>query len=754
MYPGQGLTNVRRSLLERVLDVVRELGAVNDIDEILQRIARAVVEVLEFGAAAINVANPDGEVRVEAVVGPPDAQKLLGQSSPLAYWLDVLDASEAWGSLRFFGHDRDQTLIERIASWVPDFESSDEPDSWHPEDALFAPLRDPDGALLGVISVDQPLSGRRPDLQQLTILELFAAQAAIAISDSRARQASEARRNEAELRWKLAFDNSPVGTAIIDIDGRLLQSNQALRTMLGWDHDDHAHVHFDQFTHPEDVLRDEDLFADLVAGKQDSYQVEKRYLRSDGSIMWGLLHVGAVRDPRGRLSSIIGQVNDITDRKYAEAQLAHRATHDPLTALPNRSLIEERLDAHLARGTPTGVLFFDLDRFKTVNDSLGHDAGDELLTAVTGRLAEVIPGKYTLGRVGGDEFVVLAPGESDPVALRRFGDELMRVLQQPLTVRGHQHTVSLSVGMTVSRPTHQHADEVLREADQAMLRAKRHGRGRVESYDPTQDKPATVADLELEHDLRDALATGTGLLPYFQPIITLADNTPAGYEALIRWQHPQLGLLDPDAFLPMAEKTGLIVPIGWWMLDVSCQAAMSPEFTAGRDRWVAVNASGSQLGRNQLVPLIRRALSNSGLPPHRLHLEITETALVEASQAAIEEVREVADLGVAIALDDFGTGYSSLTLLRDLPVSTVKIDRSFITPIGVDRSATAIVRRLISLCEELGVTTVAEGVESQQQLTALRALGCTEAQGYLVGAPAPLHLMTEDRRYGSGRSSA
>ncbi|MEO7288416.1 MAG: EAL domain-containing protein, partial [Jatrophihabitantaceae bacterium] len=254
----------------------------------------------------------------------------------------------------------------------------------------------------------------------------------------------------------------------------------------------------------------------------------------------------------------------------------------------------------------------------------------------------------------------------------------------------------------------------------------------------TQDKPATLHDLELEHALRTALATDHGLIPYFQPIVNLVDNVPVGYESLIRWRHEQDGLLHPDEFLPMAEQTGLIVPLGWWMLGVSCRAANDVRLTGGWSRWVAVNASGSQLGRGQLVSEIRRGLDEAGLPPARLHLEITESALVDASPAAVKEVREVADLGVQIALDDFGTGYSSLSLLRDLPVSTVKIDRSFVTPIASDRVARAIVRSVITLCQELNITTVAEGIETEEQLTSLRALGCTHGQGYLLGRPNPL----------------
>ena len=732
------LANVRLSWLERLLDVVRELGQTSDLTLMLQRIAGAAVGFLEFGAAAINVVDGD-EIRVAAVAGPRQMDELLGQTSPVQYWLDLLDAAEEWGSLRFFSHEQDQSLFDQIASWVPDNDRpDDDPEAWHPEDALFAPLIGPDGGLLGILSVDQPSSGRRPVQEQRTVLELFANQAAVAIADFRAHERAEGRRRDAEHRWEVAFERSPIGAAIVNPDGTLAQANASLADMFGYTRAELVGMPFTELTHPEDAYTDSVLFADLVAGRRDSYEMSKRYLARDGRVLFGLLHVGAIRDRTGDTQSIVAQVNDLTQRKAAEDQLAHRATHDALTELPNRSELEFRLAAHLSSGQPVGVLYCDLDRFKTVNDSLGHDAGDELLVLLAHRLREALPSRCILGRVGGDEFVALVPGEDNPEALRVLATRLMTALNQPLELRGHRHIASVSIGITIGGALHSHPDEVLREADLALLRAKRSGRSRIEVYDPTQDKPATLHDLELEHSLRTALAEDRGLIPYYQPIVNLADHQPVGYESLVRWQLPGEGLLHPDEFLPMAEQTGLIVPLGWWMLGESCRAANDRRLTGGWSRWVAVNASGSQLGRGQLVPEIRRGLDDSGLLPSRLHLEITESALVDASAAAIKEVRAVADLGVQIALDDFGTGYSSLSLLRDLPVSTVKIDRSFVTPIAADRVARAIVRSVITLCQELNITTVAEGIETEEQLTSLRALGCTHGQGFLLGRPLPL----------------
>jgi len=729
---------VRRSWLERMLDVVRELGTARELDQLLDRIAEATVDFLEFGAAAINVVGADGVVRVAAVAGPAEMQQLRGATSELHFWLDMLEAAEAWGSLRFYSHLQDQSLFDEIASWVPAQDGDPEPDAWHPEDVLLAPLTGPDGALLGLLSVDQPASGRLPNHEQRTILEMFASQAAVALHDFWRREHAERLRREAEHRWQVTFERSPIGAAIVDTDGYLKQVNEALTSMLGYRRDQLVGTLFTTITHPEDQGADQSLFAELVAGRRDSYEMNKRYLHADGHVVYGLLHVGAIRDGRGGVQSIVAQINDVTQAKQAEDRLAHQALHDALTDLPNRALLEQLLNAYLAAGQPTGILYCDLDRFKTVNDSLGHDAGDELLVELTRMFAARLPAMCTLGRVGGDEFVVLVPGEDDTEELLALAEQLMSALTAPLAVRGHRHTVSVSIGVTIGRGSHSHPDEVLREADLALLRAKRSGRTRIEVYDPAQDKAATLHDLELEQALRSALAGNHGLLPYFQPIVSLADNIPVGYEALIRWRHDQDGMLAPHDFLPMAEQAGLIVPLGWWMLSVSCLAAQDVRLTGGWSRWISVNASASQLGRGQLLPEIRRALEASGLPPHRLHLEITESALVNASPAVVKEVREVADLGVQVALDDFGTGYSSLSLLRDLPVATVKIDRSFVTPIATDRATRAIVRSVIALCQELSITTIAEGIETQEQLTSLRALGCNLGQGYLLGRPSPL----------------
>src|SRR6185437_12151223 len=314
---------VQRSWLERMLDVVRELSTARELDQLLDRVAEAAVDFLEFGAAAINVVGTDGLVRVAAVAGPAEMQQLRGATSELRYWLDMLSAAEAWGTLRFYSHEQDQSLFDEIASWVPEQDGSVDPDAWHPEDTLLAPLTAPDGALLGVLSVDQPASGRLPNHEQRTILEMFASQAGVALHDFWRREHAEQRRREAEHRWEVTFERSPIGAAIVDTDGRIVQVNEALAAMLGYRRERLVGSQFTHITYPEDQGSDQLLFADLAAGRRDSYEISKRYLRADGRVVYGLLHAGTIRDRQGYVQSIVAQINDVTQAKQAEDLLAH-----------------------------------------------------------------------------------------------------------------------------------------------------------------------------------------------------------------------------------------------------------------------------------------------------------------------------------------------------------------------------------------------------------------------------------------------
>jgi diguanylate cyclase (GGDEF)-like protein len=381
-----------------------------------------------------------------------------------------------------------------------------------------------------------------------------------------------------------------------------------------------------------------------------------------------------------------------------------------------------------------GVLYCDLDRFKTVNASVGHDRGDDVLREVAARFTAAIHPSDTLARLSSDEFVVICEDASCEGDLGELADAVADSLRTPMTVGGKPYTISVSIGATLA-DAGTAAEQILDEAESALLLAKRSGRSRREMYNALR-QGSRVDRLSIESELHTALAEEQ-LRLYYQPIVEIVGRRIVGYEALVRWQHPSRGLLGPADFLPIAEDSALMGPIGAWVLDTATQAAAAWPARDGLLPWVSVNVSGQQLGRPEMVPSVERALLASGLPASRLKLEVTETALFAGAEAAMEDLDKLAGLGVAMALDDFGTGFSSLTLLRDVPVSVLKLDRSFVAHVGQDAGSTAIVQAVIALGDMLGLATVAEGVETAEQADLLKRFGCRLAQGYLFGRPAP-----------------
>jgi diguanylate cyclase (GGDEF)-like protein len=530
-----------------------------------------------------------------------------------------------------------------------------------------------------------------------------------------------------EHQWRVAFEHSPIGGALVDVDGQVLVANDALCRMLSLPNHSITRMAVTELV--SDSGPPWAAFWSSVLAADGANVTADRQLIGG---VWGRLTAAALGGDR-----VVLQVEDITSRRENELELANRALHDSLTGSPNRFLTRQWLASALEDhpGGGVGVLYLDVDRFKVVNDSLGHSAGDELLRAVAERLRVPLRPEDLLGRVGGDEFVVVVEAVDGPGELARIAHRLAEALDEPFHLGGHRHAVTLSLGGAIgSHPDT--ADDVLMRADMALLRAKRLGRSRYVAFDPAVDRVATRADLQLEDELRVSLDHGQ-LRAFYQPVVRLQDVSTAGHEALVRWAHPEHGLLAPARFLELAESSGLIRPLGWWMLGQACADATRPGgLPAGS--WVAVNASPSQLSRSGVAADVIAALESSGLAPERLHLEVTETALISASTTLASELAMLSDLGVRISLDDFGTGYSSLSLLRQFPVDTVKIDMAFVQPLLVDPSARAIVKAVLGMCDELGLTTVAEGIESEAQLDALREMGCSHGQGYLFGRPAPL----------------
>lgn len=429
-------------------------------------------------------------------------------------------------------------------------------------------------------------------------------------------------------------------------------------------------------------------------------------------------------------------LEDITERRAAEASAAESARLDPLTELPNRLLLREKLDEAIARlrrnGEGCAVLLIDLDRFKPVNDTLGHPVGDALLIKVADRLRTTVRPTDTVARIGGDEFVILQTGIKDSSDAQALARRLVDLIGRTYMVDGHLLTIGASVGVALAPGDGAEADQLLKNADLALYRSKVDGRGTFRFFEPEMDA-RMQARRRLELDMRQALARREYQLHY-QPQLSLETNSVTGCEALLRWHHPERGMVSPIDFIPLAEEIGLIVPIGEWVIRQACRDAAS---------WpapltVAVNVSPAQFKSERLVETILSALSTSGLPAKRLEVEITEGVLLQENERTLKTLHRLRELGVRVSMDDFGTGYSSLSYLRSFPFDKIKIDRSFVKDLSVRPDGDAIIRAIAGLGKSLGMTTVAEGVETHDQMQRIRAEGCTDVQGYLISKPVPV----------------
>jgi diguanylate cyclase (GGDEF)-like protein len=417
--------------------------------------------------------------------------------------------------------------------------------------------------------------------------------------------------------------------------------------------------------------------------------------------------------------------------------LAHRVLHDPLTDLPNRTLFFDRLELALARlrrrQTSIAVMFIDLDNFKVVNDSLGHTAGDKLLVELGGRLAQAIRPSDTIARFGGDEFVVLCEDIREARDAMVVAERIIAATAQPFQLEGREMFVSASVGISLAIDDESTAETLLRDADAAMYRAKERGQGRIEVFDEAL-RARILERMDLENGLRRAIARQE-LRVYYQPEVALEDDRIVGVEALVRWEHPERGLLPPSSFIPIAEETGMILDIGEWVLDEACRQVAEWR-AAGAEINVAVNVSARQLAQPDIVEVVQRALERSGLPAEVLHLEITESAVMHDPEAALGTLNLVKALGVKIAIDDFGVGFSSLAQLKEmLPLHSLKVARSFISGLADDERSSAIVAAVVMMATTLGLTAVAQGVETAQQAAQARALGCDTSQGFFFREP-------------------
>lgn len=503
--------------------------------------------------------------------------------------------------------------------------------------------------------------------------------------------------------------------------------------------------------HPDD--KDRTIATIMGAVEADApFHMEHRIIRADGEVRNLDCHGRFTYDSDGKQLRMIGTAQDVTSQRRAEEQLSHLAMHDPLTGLANRSLFLERLREALDRkeeGRSVAVLYCDLDDFKNVNDSLGHETGDRLLAALPPRLEEAVNPGNTVARFGGDEFVVLLDRIKDQNEAIQVASQLSQAFSRPIRVGGRVHDVSASIGVVFAEPGEITASEVLRDADAAMYRAKSSGRGQVSLFDERL-RSDLVERIGIEVDLRGAVGSGQLALEY-QPVYSVGDGQLAAVEALLRWRHPEKGLLQPDAFIEVAERVGLIGELGIWVLENACRdAAAWLEATGRNDLTVSVNLSATQISDPGLSTAIERALEANGLRPGHLAIEITESALLEQGPLPKGNMRRLHQLGVRLVIDDFGTGYSSLSYLKRIPFDILKIDREFIGDLGERPEDAAIVEAILSIARSLDFQVVAEGVETKEQFDWLRALGCPYAQGFYFTEAMSLEDLIENTRPGPG----
>ncbi|ANY07615.1 putative bifunctional diguanylate cyclase/phosphodiesterase [Pseudonocardia sp. HH130630-07] len=569
-----------------------------------------------------------------------------------------------------------------------------------------------------------------------------------------ARSAAENARWRSEARYGAVFENTALGISVADVGGRILEANRALTDMLGYRPGELVGRSVFEFIHPQDTPEMWPQIQAMLAGRVGHVRTEKTYFRKDGEQVWTQLVVSLIRDPDGSPRHLVAMIEDVTERHRLQSRLRHQAEHDPLTGLPNRALFFRRLTAALDAGPDAkiGVCYLDLDGFKAVNDTLGHDAGDQLLRTVAQRLHEALGDDgHTVARMGGDEFVVLVEDCPGADQLRSVAERALEVVRRQVRLRGREVVVSASIGIVAwpvpedaSGPRYRGgAAELMQAADTTMYWAKRDGRDRIAVFDLARHRN-DVHLFELAGRMPGALDRGEFDLEY-QPLVSFADGSVTGVEALARWRTADGDRLGPDVFIPLAEQSGLIVPLGLHLLHRACSDAQDwVAADPGRSFVLSVNIAGRQLRQDDAVERIVEVLGETGWPAESLQLELTESDLMSASGRPVEALQELSRLGVRIAIDDFGTGYSNLAYLHRLPVDVLKLAGSFVSARDAPGRDTAhevdspvILSAMIDLAHSLGLRVIAESVETVEQAEHLRSVGCDDGQGFLMSEPLP-----------------
>jgi diguanylate cyclase (GGDEF)-like protein/PAS domain S-box-containing protein len=702
-----------------------------------KRIRHAVSQFANRGCAVSCVPEADstfiaGCKRAEEVLEKSEEQyQLLFEHNPIPMWvfdrntLRFLAVNHA--AIRQYGYTEQEFLVatiadirpkEEIAALLADVEKRNfglqQPGIWR--------HRRKNGSLFDVEIVGHSIEYRGVEAML------------IAGNDVTERKQAEAAALQAERKYRTLFENAVVGIFRATVDGRPLSINRAMARMHGYDSPEEL---MESISGAAQLFVDPGRMAELhsaVVNGEAVRNAEVEIYCKDHSTRWILVNLQGERDGAGNVLFVDGTTEDITARKLAEERIQFLAYFDALTELPNRSLMYDRLAQALAtarrRNEKVAVIFLDLDRFKQINDSLGHTVGDLLLQEVGKRIKGCTRQEDTVSRIGGDEFIILLTNgdEASVIASR-----VARALTATFEVKGHSLNTSCSIGISMFPDHGDNGEALIKYADQAMYCAKESGRNACRFFNSEMNRQIT-ARATLENDLRGALEREEFFLVY-QPQVAIESGELAGFEALIRWRHPQLGLVTPDKFIGLAENTGLILPIGEWVLNAACSQAR---------RWVeegllkvpvAVNVSAVQFRQAEFCELIKRVLGKCGLPPQYLELELTESLLLTNQDVMLSVLQQLKEMGLNLAIDDFGTGYSSLSYLKQFNVNKLKIDRSFIREITTSSDDAAITIAIINMAKSLHLTVIAEGVEDKSQFEFLRAHKCDEVQGYYISKP-------------------
>lgn len=576
---------------------------------------------------------------------------------------------------------------------------------------------------------------------------LLAEQESVRTAEIAARRAVTEQLRASDARLRAVFTQAGIGTGLSDMSGRILEVNTAFANMLGYAPEQMYELAVTDLTHPEDDPDMWDLYLALVRGEHDNVQVEKAYRHRDGSTVWTNLNVSLIRDERGRPQYTLVLVEDISEWHALRERLHYRAHHDQLTGLPNRSKFIDALTAAFADPAAAfGLCYIDLDHFKLVNDTFGHAVGDELLIQAAARLrARARPGQL-VARMGGDEFVILVPQANASDRTAEVAQTMLDAFAKPFDIQGHHLNVSASVGVMAGRADHRSADELLQAADTTMYWAKAAGRGRYAVFDADRGRREHTR-AELSAAMPAALVRDELFLDY-QPIVALADQRMVAVEALVRWRHPELGVLTPAQFVDLAEDNGHIGALGAQVLERACRDSRKWH-TRFREHTpiVSVNVSAAEVADPTWLDRVQRVIAETGIAPDRLQLELTERAFMHTTGRPLQALRTLAEAGIHIAMDDFGTGYSNLAYLGQLPLDVVKLAGPFIRCIRTPESPGAtdllVLESIIELTHALGYTLTAECVETRYQADRLAALGCDTAQGWLFHRPMPAHQVTD-----------